>query len=79
MECPKCKGRMFPEKYYYFVRSFDAWKCSCCGELLDTTILENRARNLNSLLGTAPSLDPDGCYISNSGKHSLHLHQGLAD
>ena len=42
---------MFSEKFYGFVRSFDAWKCTCCGEILDTTILANRAKNLNSLLG----------------------------
>ncbi len=51
MQCPKCKGRMFAEKYYDFVRSFDAWKCTCCGEVLDPTILANRARNHNSFLG----------------------------
>ena len=51
MKCPKCRGRMFAEKYYDFVRSFDAWKCTCCGEVVDPTILANRARNFNSLLG----------------------------
>ena len=51
MYCPRCKGRMFAEKYYDFVRSFDAWKCTCCGELLDSTILANRARNNNTHLG----------------------------
>lgn len=44
MKCPRCKGSMFIEKFYDFVRSFNAWKCSCCGELLDATILENRAK-----------------------------------
>ena len=39
MECPRCRGRMFAEKFYDFVRSFDAWKCTCCGEVLDSTIL----------------------------------------
>lgn len=51
MKCPKCKGRMFAEKFYDFVRSFDAWKCTCCGELLDPTIVANRARNNNLFLG----------------------------
>ena len=51
MNCPRCRGRMYAEKYYDFVRSFDAWKCTCCGEVLDPTILANRARNSNSLLG----------------------------
>ena len=51
MNCPKCKGRMFAEKFYDFVRSFDAWKCTCCGEVLDPTILANRARNHNLYLG----------------------------
>jgi hypothetical protein len=49
MQCPKCKGRMFSEKYYDFVRSFDAWKCTCCGELLDPTIMVNRTKSLNML------------------------------
>jgi transposase-like protein len=51
MQCPRCKGRMFAEKFYDFVRSFDAWKCTCCGEVLDSTILANRARSNNTHLG----------------------------
>jgi len=46
MNCPKCKGRMYTEKYNDFVRFFDAWKCSCCGELIDSTILLNRKVSL---------------------------------
>jgi len=51
MNCPKCKGRMFTEKFYDFVRTFDAWKCTCCGEVIDPTILTNRARNFRLFLG----------------------------
>jgi NAD-dependent SIR2 family protein deacetylase len=51
MKCPKCKGRMYSEKLYDFVRSFEAWKCCSCGEVLDPTILANRARNQNLFLG----------------------------
>jgi len=51
MKCPRCEGRMFSEKFYDFVRSFDAWKCTCCGEVIDPTILANRARNFNIFLG----------------------------
>lgn len=51
MNCPRCKGKMFGEKYYDFVRSFDAWKCTSCGELVDSVILANRARNFNALIG----------------------------
>ena len=51
MHCPRCKGRMFAETYYDFVRSFDAWKCTSCGELLDPTILANRAWSNNTHLG----------------------------
>ncbi len=51
MRCPRCQGRMFAEKFYDFVRSFEAWKCTCCGEVLDTTILANRARSSNTFLG----------------------------
>lgn len=51
MNCPKCKGRMSAEKYYDFVRSFDAWKCHCCGELVDSVIMMNRARSINLMIG----------------------------
>ena len=51
MKCPKCKGRMYTERYYDFVRTFDAWKCPACGEVVDPTILANRARNNNILVG----------------------------
>jgi len=51
MKCPKCRGRMYAEKYYDFVRSFEAWKCCSCGEVVDPTILANRARNNNVFLG----------------------------
>lgn len=51
MRCPKCKGRMYLELYFDFVRSFEAWRCSQCGELLDATIISNRARNRKHQLG----------------------------
>ena len=51
MKCPKCRGKMFNERFYDFVRSFEAWKCTSCGELLDPTISANRARNYNTLIG----------------------------
>ncbi len=51
MKCPKCKGKMHTEKLYDFVRSFEAWKCTNCGEMIDPTILSNRARNHNFFIG----------------------------
>ena len=51
MNCPKCRGKMYSEKYYDFVRSFDAWKCAACGELVDGVILSNRARSRDMFLG----------------------------
>ena len=44
MECPKCKGKMCGEKYYDFVRFFEAWRCVNCGEVIDPVILANRER-----------------------------------
>lgn len=35
---------MHTEKYYDFVRSYDAWRCTSCGEVVDQTILMNRGR-----------------------------------
>ncbi len=51
MRCPKCKGKMYSEKYYDFVRGFDAWKCYSCGEMIDHTILANRARRQSVFVG----------------------------
>jgi hypothetical protein len=51
MKCPKCKGKMYAEKFYDYVRAFDAWKCFCCGEITDSTIVSNRSRNMNLHLG----------------------------
>lgn len=51
MQCPRCKGRMAAERYYDFVRSFDAWKCVYCGEVVDSIIVANRARNNNMHIG----------------------------
>lgn len=51
MKCPKCKGKMYTERYFDCVRSFNAWKCVACGEMIDPTIVSNRARNNNMYLG----------------------------
>jgi hypothetical protein len=51
MKCPKCSGRMYSEKFYDFVRSFDAWKCASCGDLVDAVILTNRANSRSLFLG----------------------------
>ncbi len=42
---------MYGEKFYDFVRTFDAWKCSCCGEMIDPTIVANRAISRSLVLG----------------------------
>ena len=42
---------MYGERYYDFVKSFDAWKCTCCGEVIDSTIAANRARRQSLFLG----------------------------
>lgn len=42
---------MYTEKYYDFVREFDAWKCSTCGEVIDAVILANRARHKHTRVG----------------------------
>ena len=44
MNCPRCNGKMYSEKFYDFVRSFEAHKCINCGEVIDPTILANRLR-----------------------------------
>jgi uncharacterized Zn finger protein len=46
MQCPRCKGRMYSQRYIHFVKSFDAWKCVNCGEVIDQVILTNRTRRV---------------------------------
>jgi hypothetical protein len=42
---------MYAEKFYDFVRAFDAWKCCSCGEMIDPIIMANRAKSQNFVLG----------------------------
>jgi hypothetical protein len=42
---------MYSEKYYDFVRAFSAWKCACCGEVLDPIIVANRMRQRSAMSG----------------------------
>jgi transcription initiation factor TFIIIB Brf1 subunit/transcription initiation factor TFIIB len=51
MKCPKCKGLMCLEHFSDYVRYFEAWKCSRCGEVIDATIVSNRARKRNHTVG----------------------------
>ena len=51
MRCPRCSGSMYTEKFYDRVRSFVAWTCPGCGEILDETISTNRARSRSLFLG----------------------------
>jgi hypothetical protein len=51
MKCPKCEGYMIKERCYDYVRHFDSLRCIACGELVDITIIANRAKSLNVFLG----------------------------
>ncbi len=42
MRCHRCKGIMSYEKFYGAQEHFWGWRCICCGEIVDPTILENR-------------------------------------
>jgi hypothetical protein len=44
MRCHRCGSIMVYEKYYGLEEQFWGWRCICCGDILDQTILENRAR-----------------------------------
>jgi hypothetical protein len=48
MECHRCLGFMVEEAFEDMqddtgVLSFQGWRCLICGEILDQTILKNRA------------------------------------
>ena len=42
LRCHRCGGIMAYEKYYGVEEQFFAWRCICCGDIVDRIILENR-------------------------------------
>ncbi len=40
--CDRCKSMMVHEQYYGPNDYFWGWRCICCGDIIDSTILENR-------------------------------------
>lgn len=51
MKCPKCEGLMIYEKFMDMEESsnfyFYGWRCLSCGNIVDSTIVANRALNEN--------------------------------
>jgi hypothetical protein len=43
MKCPHCTSSMTYEKFFGPEEYFWGWRCVYCGEIVDDTILENRA------------------------------------
>ena len=43
MRCHRCGSIMAYEKFYGLQGGFWGWRCVCCGEIIDATILENRS------------------------------------
>ncbi len=49
MHCPRCKGLMALTRFYDLRDDtgrigFDAWRCICCGEVLDSMVCMNRTQ-----------------------------------
>jgi hypothetical protein len=49
MCCPRCKGLMDLTRFYDLLDdtgsiAFDAWRCICCGEVLDSVVYMNRTK-----------------------------------
>lgn len=42
VNCPKCRGYMYSERFADFALTFFAWKCINCGTVVDTGIIENK-------------------------------------
>jgi hypothetical protein len=42
MCCPKCGGKVTPEKLHTEQGLFDGWRCIMCGDVFDELILEHR-------------------------------------
>jgi len=49
MRCPRCEGLMALTRFYDLRDdtgriAFDAWRCICCGEVLDSMVYMNRTQ-----------------------------------
>lgn len=47
MLCVRCEGLMVPDHYYDLLEGsgsllIEAWRCICCGNIMDPTIVKNR-------------------------------------
>jgi hypothetical protein len=40
--CHRCESIMIYEKFYGLQEHFWGWRCICCGDIVDSLILENR-------------------------------------
>jgi hypothetical protein len=57
MQCSRCSGLMVPDHFFDLAddsghTSFQAWRCTLCGNVVDPMILKNRA-----LQGASPVPD----------------------
>ena len=43
VNCPKCHGYMYTERFADFALTFFAWKCINCGTVMDGDIIENKS------------------------------------
>jgi len=55
MRCARCQGLVVPDLFYDLLDdsghlALSAWRCVCCGNIVDPIILENRLRSQASLL-----------------------------
>jgi hypothetical protein len=41
-KCPRCRGTVVYDTFYYSHEQFWGWRCLICGEIVDPVILENR-------------------------------------
>ena len=44
MKCTKCGCLMSYERFYDRDDAFDAWRCICCGDIVDDVVLSNRSK-----------------------------------
>jgi len=53
MTCPRCGAKMILETLYGESEKVTCWRCYRCGEVIDTTILQNRMESLERILRLA--------------------------
>lgn len=76
MRCARCQGLMVQDRFYDLLDdcglvSLTAWRCVCCGNVVDPIILRNRRKfQIASQVGQQSGLSCSGLTVSSARRLS---------